>query len=113
QKELFREFKILAIDHPDLHSPEVLKELLFLLRHGFPPGTMKDLKDIRYLFAFSGHDPQENSAAYHRVAHAISVGGIKSFNHPLPLAGRIHLLGTLAHEIGHAFVFENMSPGEL
>jgi len=110
QAQIMEKFGILAIDHSDRHSPEVLGNLLFLLEHG--PKFASHLKNFRYLYAFSGHDREIDIAAYHLVAKAISIGGIRAF----PSAGKVpnpRILSALAHEIGHALLMEKVAAGDL
>jgi hypothetical protein len=114
QEELFQKFGILAIDHTDDHSPEVLYNLIFLLKHGFSSSFVRDLKNFRYLYAFGGHDNRVSHGGYHPEAKAISIGGISSY--PAEKSARtlnLPLLTTLAHEIGHAFLFKKVAPDEL
>lgn len=110
QAELMERFGILALDHTDQHSPEVLANLLYLLEKG--PLIAARLKNFRYFYAFSGHDREVDIAAYHQVAKAISIGGIHTF----PNKGRVpnaSILSALAHEIGHALLMEKVSPAKL
>lgn len=112
QNELFKKFKIIAIDHTDQHSAFVLNELLFLLQNGFPPNFQ--LKNLRIIYAFAGHDPSRNIASYHLQAEAMSVGGFFSYGlKPFSAQKKIDLLVTLAHEIGHAVLFEKLTPKKL
>ena len=118
QKQLLSEFGVLAINHTDEHSPFVLKELLFLLRNGIGKKLTRGLPSLHYLFAFSGHDPKKEIAAFHYQMKAISVGGMSSYpagtdSANLSAESRMDLLLALAHEIGHAFIFDHVSPREL
>lgn len=109
QKKIMEKFGILAIDHSDQHSPAVLGNLLFLLENG--PDILTKLKNFRYLYAFSGHDREVNIAAYHQVAKAISIGGVRTF--PGAHVPDSSILSALAHEIGHALLMEKISAAEL
>jgi len=112
QATLFRKFGILAINHTDRHSPAVLRNLLLLLEHGFTSRLIRGLGGFRYIYAFAGHDARINIAAYHAVANAISIGGMQAY----PADTRqlqLPIIATLAHEIGHAFLMHQISPGEL
>jgi hypothetical protein len=115
QNQLFNEFGIIAIDHTDKHSPVVLKNMVFLLRHGFPHTRLGAMNSLKYLYAFAGHDSEIDLAAYHRDAKAISIGGISVYGDTVTSseALEIKILGSLAHEIGHAFIFGRMSAPEL
>jgi hypothetical protein len=123
QKKIYKKFGILAIDHTDRHSVEVLKALDFLLSKGFSAEFIRNLKSIKYVYAFKGHDAENNIAAYHQQAHALSIGGELSYDDEFlknnqsramfSSIRRIHLLAALAHEIGHAFLFEQLNAGEL
>lgn len=108
QAELFKEFKLLAIDHTDQHSPIVLKHLLLVLRNGFPKNF--GLENLKYIYAFAGHDPARNAAAYHLKAEALSVGGLSSYSSD---ANVNDLTAALIHEIGHAILFEKMTAQQL
>jgi hypothetical protein len=114
QEKLFREFNIVAIDHTDIHSPIVLKELYLVLKNGFSKELLKKLNNIRYVYAFAGHDPLAHVASFHAGAQAISVVGVASYGaRPLAQQERIDLISTLAHEIGHAFLLKKLTAEEL
>lgn len=114
QEKLYRNFEIIVIDHGDQHSAEILKEFHFLLSMAFPPGTARRLKSVRAIYAFASHDSQIDIAAYHRQIKALSIGGVATYGDgPLDLPTRIRVLGSLAHELGHAFIFDRMSAREL
>jgi hypothetical protein len=114
QGELYREFGILAIDHTDRHVPATLQTLLILLRHGIPPGTRARLTSVRYVYAFLGHDPSVNIAAYHRQVRAVSIGGEASYGgREFDEARMVAVMSSFAHELGHAFLFDTMSASEL
>lgn len=113
QEQLFKEFGIFALDHTDEQSPVVLRELLYLLQKSFTKEFISGL-NIKYIYAFAGHDPKRNIASYHRKANALSVGGISSYSdYDIKFKVKIDLLSTLAHEIGHAVLFEKLSPNDL
>lgn len=110
QKKLFSEFGIIAIDHTDTHSSVVLLELLKLLESAFPKDLVSKMKGLRYIYAFLSHDPFNNIASYHREANAISIGGKHSYaEHRLSPQERVDLVAALAHEIAHAYLFENLT----
>jgi hypothetical protein len=113
QAEIYRKFGILAIDNSDVHSRQVLKDFLFLLQNGFPPRFIPGLKNLRYLYAFAGHDRKVDIAAYHWAAKSISIGGAGAFPGPGSEDHDIHILEALAHEIGHAFSLERFQPEEV
>ena len=113
QVKLFREFGILAIDHTDQHSPEVLSEFLFLLRKGFSKTFIAGL-NLKYIYAFAGHDPNDTAAAYHWQARALSVSGAQAYKgRSLSEELRLDLLSSLSHELGHAVLFDKLSTTEL
>ncbi len=108
QKELFQRFGVVAIDHTDEHSAAVLKELLVLLKNIFPRG-LNGVRSFKYFYAFSGHDSEIDIAAYHRQMNAISIGGVKSYQDAvLTPEQRIKVDSALLHELGHAFVFDQL-----
>lgn len=114
QEALFHRHHILAIDHTDQHSAAVLKEFVQLLDQGFPAGALQKVTSLRYFYAFAGHDARHDIAAFHREAYALSIGGISTYEHnDLDQATRIRVLVALAHEVGHAFVFDRLTPSEL
>lgn len=114
QERLFKEFRLLAIDHTDEHSATVLKELLFLMRKGFPKKFLSQMRTIKYFYAFAGHHHTGPMASYHWQARALSAGGIAAYPEPiLKPQAQIDLLSALAHEIGHAILFEKILPHEL
>jgi hypothetical protein len=115
QNELFSEFGIVAVDHTDDHSPLVLKSLLTLLRQGFPKGFHRRF-GVQAIYAFSGHDSEFDLAAFHKEAGAISIGGVSVYGSGdgrAKSASEIRILASLAHEIGHAFIFDRMTAPEL
>lgn len=113
QQELYTEFGILAVDHTDRQSLSVLSELLFLLRNGFTKAFVKSLH-LKYIYAFSGHDPSRNIAAYHWQAQALSVAGIQSYREAqLSPRAKMELLAALSHEVGHAVLFDKLKTKEL
>jgi hypothetical protein len=71
------------------------------------------LKNLRYLYAFAGHDRKVDIAAYHWAAKSISIGGASAFPGPGSEGHDIHILEALAHEIGHAFLLERFQPEEV
>lgn len=114
QDSLYKEFRILAVDHTDEHSPGVLRELLFLLRKGFAKKLITGLKTIKYVYAFAGHNHAGNIASYHWQAQALSVGGMSSYpNEELNPQTKIDMLSALSHEIGHAVLFEKLCANDL
>lgn len=114
QADLYKKFGVLAIDHTDKHSAEVLEALLLVMKKGLPLNALKSVKSLKYVYAFKGHDPQVNIAAYHRQAKAISIGGVTSYGDgELSQVIKIKVIAAFAHELGHAFLFDRMSAGEL
>lgn len=113
QKRLFQEFGIIAIDSTDEHSAVLLKDLLFLLRNAFPRSLIQNLRNLRYIYAFVGHDGRTDIAAYHLQAKAVSVGGSTTYDGKKNTFQKTDILIALAHEIGHAFLLDRMSPEEL
>jgi hypothetical protein len=113
QAQLYKEFGILALDHSDHHSGPALRELLLVLREGLLPGMMP-LKTIKFVYAFRGHDGVDDIAAYHRQTQALSIGGLAAYGtKDLTPLTRVRVLSAFAHEIGHALLFERLSPREL
>ncbi|MGZ3656091.1 MAG: hypothetical protein ACXVCI_00075 [Bdellovibrionota bacterium] len=110
QRELYRAFGILALDQTDEHAPIVLRSLLFLLQHG--PKALHTIEGLRFLYAYFGHDASVDIAAYHPQAKAVSIGGRSAYGESRD-AFSLPVLAALAHEIGHAFLLENITPGEL
>jgi hypothetical protein len=113
QEQLFHEFGLLAIDHTDEHSPVVLESILFLFRHAFPGSSVRNLGNLKYIYAFAGHDAHVDIAAYHFQAKAISVGGVSAYGRENAKGLRIDILESVAHEVGHAFLLDRMTPSEL
>lgn len=112
QNELWKHFRILAIEHTTNHSSYVLKEFFYLLKQMFPGKLPLWINEIKYLYAFQNHDDKNNIAAFHFAAHAISIGGSNYYKHQLVGKKRIEFLSTLAHEIGHAFLLGAILPKE-
>lgn len=114
QGRIYREFGILAIDHSDRHALVTLQALEDVLRNGFTSALRQRIKSVKYVYAFYGHDAHVNIAAYHREAKAISIGGINSYpDDEISKSVRLHLMASIAHEFGHAFLFDEISPAEL
>ena len=114
QELLYKKFGILAVDHTDQHAEMVLKILLDLFERGLKPHFLGQLKSLKYIYAFSGHDPQWNVAAFHQQAQSLSIGGELVYAHRLfSLNEQIHLMQTLAHEIGHAVIFDRLDAFQL
>jgi len=112
KNDLFRKYGISAVDKTDQHSPQILKNLLFLLDNAYSLPTMKRLESFRWLYAYQGHDQRYNLAGYHRDAKAISIGGQHTYSEA-NAENEIAILATLAHEIGHAFIMDVLTPAEL
>lgn len=118
QAELYRDFRIIAVDGSDDHSPVVLRSMLFLLRHGFSKKTEINSSTLRYLYATAGHDANYNIAAFHVEGKFISIGGLTTYPASDGVAGLettppISVLASLAHELGHAFLFSRLRPSDL
>lgn len=113
QAELFRDYGILAINHTDDHAADILESFIFLMQNSLGSTSVRELKNLRLLYAFKGHDARRNIAAYHPGARAISIGGILTYSEKNPSKADIRVLSAIAHEIGHAFLFERVSPEEL
>lgn len=114
QQQLFREFKIIAVDHTDEHVAPVLKEFLMLLQKGYTKRFLSGLKTVRYVYAFAGHSHGGRMAAYHWQAQALSFGGKSVYpNYELAPKTRLELLSAFAHEIGHAVLFEKLQANDL
>lgn len=114
QGRIYREYGILAIDHSDRHALVVLESLEKVLAHGFSEKMRKKIKSIKYVYAFTGHDSRADLAAYHREVKAISIGGESAYSRISdPEKTRLHVMASIAHEFGHAFLFDEISPEEL
>ncbi len=111
QLRIYERYGLVAVDNSDAHSPGVLRTVDELLE-GLPE-IMRQARGLRLLFAFAGHDARHDQAAYHRQMRALSLGGRKSYPDRLDAAARAELLHTLAHEIGHAVLFDLVGPAEL
>lgn len=110
QEQLWQKFRILAVDHTDRHAKVVLSELLNMLESGLPNFHKKGQDNYLVLYAFKGHDTKWNIAAYHQELRAISIAGesaygTESLNH----TSRINLIASLAHELGHDFIFSHLN----
>ncbi len=114
QGNIFSKYHILALDHTDLQSDFVLSNLLFLLDEGFGEKLLRAVPSFRYFYAFKGHEVRSNIAAFHRQMKAISVGGLTNYPRMnYSWKDRTTVLSALAHEIGHAFLFDQITPAEL
>ncbi|MGZ3694966.1 MAG: hypothetical protein ACXWQO_12440 [Bdellovibrionota bacterium] len=112
QEQLSRKYGIKAVDQTDEHSPAVLQNFLFLLDQAFSPAFVRSLKNLQYIYAYAGHDQTYDIAAFHPGAMAISIGG-KSTYEKIGAVPDIFIITSLAHEMGHAFLLEKLSPSEL
>ena len=108
---LENEFGWTALDKTDAQSPRVLHNLLLLLREGFPRQALLSLKSLRSFYAYAGHDTRYDLAAFHEEEGAISIGGASVWKGAEETD--LLLLSTLAHELGHAWVFGKMSAADL
>jgi hypothetical protein len=113
REKLLQVYGIRAVDQTDDHAPIVLRNFLFLLQHAFSPEFVHGLKNVQFLYAYAGHDRTYDLGAFHEEAKAISIAGRLSFpddeeNSPDP-----RIIATLAHELGHAFLLQEVSPEEL
>lgn len=114
QLSLFKEFGIIAVDQSDRHTKSVLQTLLDLLRYGLPHGLVRHLPRLKYIYASDLHDAEVNVAAYHYQIKTLTIGGEESYgDEPLSRSMRQELLGTLAHEIGHAVLLQLFTAEEL
>lgn len=114
QREIYEKVGVLAVDHTDRHSLGVLEAFRDVAVRALSPGFEKKAPSLKYLYAFKGHDPRSDIAAYHREMKAISIGGISSWSEgPRSTEDRVRVLAALAHETGHAFLFDKMTPEEL
>jgi hypothetical protein len=114
QRAIFSKYKILVLDHTDEQSDFVLKNLLELLDHAFGKKLLSGIPSFHYFYAFTGHDVSSNVAAFHRQMKAISIGGISNYSKKkFNSQERMAVLSALAHEIGHAFLFDQVAPSEL
>ncbi len=111
QKTLFSRFGILAINHSDEHSLFVLQQLLHIFERALPPKLSISLQ-LRYLYAFLGHDTRHNLAGYYYQAKALSIGGVSSYTSESDFNAK-NLQHTLAHEIGHAFLMSHVKAEDL
>ncbi len=110
--QLEKEYGLVAINQTDTHATPVLHNLLVLLKNAFPQTMIRNLKNLRYVYAYAGHDNRYNLGAFHAEAKALSIGG----KHAYPSEEEkidVKILSTLAHEIGHAFLLEKISAEEL
>lgn len=116
QDQLYSKYGILSVNHTDQQAPVVLEDLLFLMDHAYANTSVARLQNWRIIYAFQGHDAHRNIAAYHLTAKAISIGGASCYGiapHDQDGAVRQSVISTLAHEIGHAFLWENIKAPEL
>lgn len=112
-RQLEKEFGIVALAKTDEHSPIVLENLLFLLRHAVPAGLRPGPGSLKFIFAYAGHDDRFDMGAYHEEAKAISVGGRLAYAEEKYGSADPRILATLAHELGHAYLFDRITPPEL
>ncbi len=114
QQEIFAKYHILALDHTDEHANFILEKLLFLLDNAFSQKFVSAVSSFRYFYAFQGHQAEVNIAAYHRQMKAISIGGLSNYSKKKYSAkDELEVIAALAHEIGHAFLFDQLQPSEL
>ena len=111
QAKLFQKTGIIAIDHSDQHSPVVLRSFLTLLERTHSKKLISTL-DLKYLYAFRGHDDRHNIAGYHLQAKALSIGGRLTYKpNDKSLGTARKVTASLAHELGHAFMLAHMNLG--
>ncbi|MFW7377260.1 MAG: hypothetical protein ACOH5I_00450 [Oligoflexus sp.] len=110
QEKLWHKYGIMAVDHTDQHAATVLEELFIMLENSLTHFRNRDIQSHLVLYAFKGHDATRNIAAYHQEARAISIGGIATYGkNSLRPSRRANLLASLAHELGHDFIFSHLN----
>ena len=114
RNQLKSEFGIIAVSRTDELSPEILSDLVFLLRSAQLGPILRHLKSFRYFYAYIGHDDRYDIAAFHYNERAISFGGKSVYaGTNIDSYKRMKILEALAHEIGHAFLLDQISSLEL
>lgn len=112
QEKIFQDFGILALNHSDLHHPQLLKIIYSLLKLN----TFKNLKGnkpYKYIYAMKARNPLGQIAAFHPTADAISIPGESSFGKQLDENENCKISSALLHETGHAFLFKSVSADAL
>jgi hypothetical protein len=115
QAKLWRNFRVLAVDHSDRHRSEVLRTLHSTLGLPAIQSWRRRSQSLRVVYAFESHDPHFQIAAYHPSAAAMSVPGVQGYPAPEKFseAQRCQLTGALVHELGHALLFSSIPAREL
>lgn len=109
QKELFDRCGVLAVNHTDSHSLSTLNALLKVCERFFGK-RMKKLGPL-VVYAFAGHTVIDPSvASFFPQLNFMSLGGESVRSH---LLSERNVISTLAHELGHYFLFNQIETEEL
>lgn len=107
QKEIYATCHVLAVNHTDAHSVPLLETFLEVCKP-----TLASFKNKPYnfvLYAFASHSTKGDVvASFYAESNFMSIGGTLSSKNDLD-----KLRMTLAHEIGHYFTFNYLTPKEL
>jgi hypothetical protein len=110
---LFLASGIRAVRGSDILDSKVLTALIDIFQRGLPSSFPKNLKRLKYLYAFKSRRSTNRVGFYDDRHDAIAVLGKRSGSMPTNRISTRALYDTLAHEIGHAVVFSILSPEEL
>lgn len=109
QQHLFKSCGILALNHTDNHHYQTLNSLLKICGKIF--GSKKNKEGFLVVYAFAGHTVINDSAAYFfPQLNFMSVGGQSVQSESL---SEKRIIGTLAHELGHYFAFNELKVEDL
>ncbi len=110
QNKIWEECGVLALNYTDSHSVDNLQDFLKVCRHSMK--TLKGKNRGLLLYAFSSHTyTNPASASFYPELNAMSIRGTsyeKEYG-----AGKDSVARTIAHELGHFFIFNFMTPAEL
>jgi hypothetical protein len=111
---LFKDYGIRVLPGDTEQSPEVLHSLIFLLKNTLSMESVHKLASFRFIKASADKNLTEEISSFDLEERSIIVPGISldSAFRGNP-KNRIKIIAALAHEIGHAFLFQNISAQEL
>lgn len=107
QEKIYSTCNVLAINHTDTHSERVLETFLEVCKPALSAFKSKPYNFV--LYAFSSHSIKGDIiAAFHAESNFMSIGGSL-----FALKDIEKIKMTMAHEIGHYFTFNYLTPKEL
>ena len=114
QEKLWLDYKVMAVNHTDKHFADELETIYSVFKLDPIRKWKKRDQIFNVIYAFRSHFPKAEAAAFHPTAQAMSLAGKAGYeNTELNEKQKCKLVATVLHELGHAFLIENISSQEL